>query len=279
MADTQSWEESVIKKISKKEKVTYLGSNHPQGLSIFQQPNYQVYEFTPNQKLDGDRRYFVAGPEWSVMQQLSLLKVEHDMLGARLGYLVTFEEFWEIWEKGGVRFINRTGTPGLLTNYPSSDRTNPDESVTPGWRKDVETRPGFQEWKNPNERANPKIRIIEYWPDRSQKDVSYVLMGCDRDIIQAILAMEWEGNGRTGEVGKSKPLGFRCKGQPQIILYFVEDDEDVERGWDAIDGEISFRIMDKSTYPDSPLPKLEKNDLKAIATKIHEIFEIGRAHV
>lgn len=272
MVDTQTWEESVINKISEEEKVTYLGRNHPEGLSIFDQPGYRVYEFTPNKKLDGDRRYLVAGPEWSVMQQLSLLKTEHDILGDRLGYLFSFEEFWEIWEKGGLRFINRTGTPGLQTNYPSSDRTNPDDSVTPGWRKDSETRPGFQEWKNPNEKANPKARIIEYWQNRSQRDISYILMGSDRDIIQQILSMEWEGGGAANEINKGKPVGFRCKGQPLVTLYFLEDDEDVEPGWDPIDGEISFRIMDKTTDPDSPLPKLEKADLAKIAEKIHEIF-------
>lgn len=272
MVNTENWEKTVIRKISEEEKITYLGRNHPQGLTIFQQPNYRVYEFSPNKKLDGDRRYLVSGPEWSVMQQLSLLKTQHDLLGDRLGYLFTFEEFWDIWERGGKRFINRTGTPGLKTNYPSSDRNNPDESVTPEWRKDSETRPGFKEWKNPNEKANPKIRIIEYWPDRSRETTSYLLMGSDSQIIQQILSMEWEGGETANINGKDKPIGFRSKGQPRIVLYFVEDDEDVESGWDAIDGEISFRIMDKSTYPDSPLPKLETIDLKAIANKIHEIF-------
>ena len=167
MVDTGKWEDAVFKAVAEREKITYLESKHPDNLRLFEQPNWEVWEMTPNQLLDGYRRYLLAGPQWSIMLQSSIVKTLHDLLGDRLGYLLTFEKFWEIWEKGGNKFLNRTGTPGLKTNFPRTERRNSDGSVTPAWRSDVETRPGYLEWKNPNPRANPKVTIIEYWSDRS----------------------------------------------------------------------------------------------------------------
>ena len=272
MVKTQKWEDALFKAVAEREKITYLGSKHPDNLRLFEQPNWEVWEMTPNQRLDADRRYLLAGPQWSIMLQSSIIKTLHDLLGDRLGYLLTFEEFWEIWEKGGNKFINRTGTRGLQSNFPRTDRRNPDGSVTPAWRKNVETRPGFQEWKNPNDKANPKIRVIEYWPERSAKLDSYLLMGSDRDIIYWMMAIEYLGGEVVADVGRGDRGVFRCKNQPKVTLYFLEDKQDVEPGWDAIDGEVSFRIMDKTSDPDSNLPQIDVQDLKDLAKKIHEIF-------
>lgn len=58
----------------------------------------QVYEFSPNKDLDQKRRYYLAGPEWSILQHSSLLKAGHDILGDRLGFTIDFEKWFEDFE-------------------------------------------------------------------------------------------------------------------------------------------------------------------------------------
>jgi hypothetical protein len=274
MAKNKKWEDLVLESIANKMDPTYLGPSQPR-VGMEDQPNFKVYEFSPNRKLDGEERDLVTGPEWSIMQQVSQIKVMHDLLGRRLGYNFTFENWFKDWQEGFKWGINRTGSDkSLKTNYPISDVTRGGATV-PGWRADKSQRPAYLEWKNPNDKANPNYRVIEYFPNRSIDNDSIVLTGSDAQIIQQILQIEYEGGGTTtldeeGFVGGW--YGVRT-GQPEILLSFWEDLEDVEVGYHRVKGRIRFRIMDKSDDPDSPLSPLTWNNIAHYQDKIFEQFQ------
>lgn len=56
------------------------------------------------------------------------------------------------------------------------------------------------------------------------------------------------------------------KYKPQIKLYFLEDAEDVDAGYSPVDGEISFRLMNKDVN------NMSMSELETIANKIKNLF-------
>lgn len=265
----KKWEDLVIEQVANKFEPTFLGVDQPR-VGLEEQPNFKVYEFSPNRKLDGDQRYLLAGPEWQIMLQTSLLKVGHDILGDRLGFNFTFEDWFSDWAEGFKWGINRTGNKaGITTNYPI--RKTGDKE---GWREDIETRPVYLEWKNPNPKLNKNYRVIEYFSTGKDGE-SVVFHGSDRDIAQQIVNWEWQksGSGSSDVMGKGGYV--RRRGQPQIVLWFLEDMADVEPGYDQVEGRISFRIMDKTDDPERDLPKLTTADMQQWGNKIKELFLPG----
>ncbi len=274
-----SWEQQILNQIQEEERATYLGQNHPE-LDPDEHPNFKVFEFSPNRHLDGDKRYYLSGPDWSIMQQASHVKALHDLLANRLGYGFTFKDWWKQWEAGFTFGINRTGTTGLKTNYPFKKVGN-----IPGWRTDKTTRPGYLEWKSPNAKANPYYRVIEYWPDRSETDKSYVLSGSDIQIIQQILNIEYSGQSEAvasdgSETMKTGGLIQRA-GRPQIVLLFLEDYQDIEPGYEQVKGRVSFRLMNKAEISSDEGSTLTVSDLKQYLAVIKREFwiELGRGYV
>lgn len=269
---SKKWEDLTLEKVANKFEPTYLGIDQPR-VGLEDQPNFKVYEFSPNRKLDGNNRYLLAGPEWSIMQQSSMLKAEHDLLADRIGFGYTFEDWFQDWSEGFRWGINRTGTTGMRTNYPIRSNTEGDDTV-PGWREDRETRPAYLEWRNPNPNLNKGYHVIEYWRNRSV-DKSIVLVGSYAQIAQQILQIEYEGGGTAGGESEDKPLGGflgEYSGTPLVSLYFNEKEEDVEEGYARIQGKVRFRLVGKSADPDSLLPKLTGADVKQLALRIQQAF-------
>ena len=192
----QKWNKETTRRIWELDKAIEVPSNQQNIKNPYILPYEQVWEYSPAQGLDERYGYplQVAGTEFAIQLQISLGKFLHDLLGRRLGYLVRFEDFWEQWsEKSFEWVLNRTGTPQMQTNYPFRDVTVGDRKI-PGWRSDRKTRPAYLEWLNPNKKANPYYRIIEYWPNKSEIETSFVLIGSDSQIIQHIVTIEYQGN-------------------------------------------------------------------------------------
>ena len=63
------------------------------------------------------------------------------------------------------------------------------------------------------------------------------------------------------------------KFQPQIFLHFLEDGNDVSEGYAAVTGEISFRVMNKTSET------LTNNDLKTYANRIKTSFTANNGFI
>lgn len=170
------------------------------------------------------------------------------------GANIDFDQWFELYRNGFLDFQeNRNRGNFQLTGENQWGRL-----------KDAETRPRWEEWTTSFQRADLGFRTGEYWPDYSQESNSFVISGTDLMLIDQVLQIEHQqSKGVAGGKGNSAawpPL----KGQPQIKLYFLSAD--------GSESETSFRIVTKSDDPKSPLPKIDKSDLRNYATKIKELF-------
>ncbi|MEB3281120.1 MAG: hypothetical protein VKK42_19565 [Lyngbya sp.] len=222
MSKEGRWRDSLYTKMAQEEAVTYLPGGKQTTTPPHEQPNYDVFAITLQEKKDKDRPLIITGNEITIPTQISLLKAV-DMWAEHRGINLTFEDFWKYWEEGFSFAINRAGTPGLITNYPINDRPNKDGITTPGFRKDRDERPGYLEFKNPNIKNNPLFKTIEYWPNRSLNE-SYLLIGSDRDIINQIIQLEHRGTTGEGE-GEAFRISndsYRRIGHPEIFIKFYQ---------------------------------------------------------
>lgn len=63
------------------------------------------------------------------------------------------------------------------------------------------------------------------------------------------------------------------RGHPKVLLFFMEDSQDVEFGYKPIRGEITFRLMDETTT------SIAQTRVNAIANKIRSEFAVGSGYV
>ena len=179
-----------------------------------------------------------------VKKQIEQAVATYELLGNRSS--VNFDEWFEKWKQGFPAAIENRA----LGNYGlTGDRK---------WRDDASKRPRWREWGK-----EAGIIAGEYWRDRSNEDTSIPLIGTSEQLIQHIIQIEYEGGGTSASKNKngSWPL---LRGQPQIKFYFLGDNK--------ASAEISLRIMSKTDDLKSPLPKIDKSDLRAYARRIKEEF-------
>lgn len=77
------------------------------------------------------------------------------------------------------------------------------------------------------------------------------------------------------EASSARDLNYRVlrRTRPMIMLYFVEDAEDVEKGYDPVAGEISFRLMNETTTT------FTEANAKTIANKIKTLFGASKGFI
>ncbi|NES64139.1 MAG: hypothetical protein F6K24_02170 [Okeania sp. SIO2D1] len=237
-----------------------LSDNNPDEL-----PNFEVWKYSSSERLDepyGNHPKYLSGTAQFVAVQASAIKALHDELSLRLGYAVTFEEWFEEWQLGFKNLINRSGSDASLkTNYPRQDTSDRE-----GWRTDPESRPQYLVWRLP--KANRKFRVIEYFPlGKSEPTNSIVCSGSDVQIINQIINYEW-GSREAEENENFFPTNISNRhGYPIIRLHFKENPS-VARiaGRNPVVGWMTFRVMQE--------PKeLTVSDLRRWQDKIEEHFK------
>lgn len=191
----------------------------------------------------------LAGTPAELRQIIQIVQATRRLTGAN----IDFDQWFELWRNGFLDFTeNRTFGNFQIVGEAQWARF-----------KDPETRPRWREWSNSIQRADYGFRVGEYWPNASETN-SILLSGTDLQLINHVIQIEYEGGGtKIAEKSNSKHLPS-FKGQPLIKLYFL--------GIDGGEAETSFRIMDKSDDPKSPLTKIDKPDLRVYAARIKEHF-------
>jgi hypothetical protein len=211
---------------------------------------YRVVQVKPNRKQDNEI-YSLSGREEDIAANGSLFLALYDLAERDR---IDFDEWFTQWELGFplLNAYRELGNYQLVGNTP--------------WR-DFNKRPRFRDW-TPPELKNLGYRTIEYWRDRSDESKSVVLSGLPADLIRHIIQLEYTGKGATSEESNEIIGGGEIKrrGKPQIKIYFKEDEEEVEPGYQPIKSEITFRLMGKT---DTTISKADLNQYKA---KIENIF-------
>ncbi|MEM1170606.1 MAG: hypothetical protein AAGJ08_16370 [Cyanobacteria bacterium P01_H01_bin.35] len=257
MAKQETWEQQILKELSERNKATVINGSTGTG-DIYERASFDLYEFTPNKNLDQKERYYLAGPEWSILQQSSLLKAQHDMLGDRLGYTIDFEKWFDDFE-----YEFQKNLPS--TKQPAASKLKP-------WGKDVANRPKKLNLLTKEQARERGYMVIRFWRDRTIESNSEVLAGPYLLLMQLLLDRMKESLVAANNIPYIPPDKIMRRTQPRVFLHFLEDVADVEPSFSPVAGEISFRLMDKSDDPESPLPKITKADLNQLAKKIKASF-------
>lgn len=259
--------EQTYRIMAQQRAVTVINGTTNQTRRIDEQPNFDVYRVRLPES-PANEPILISGSDQHIALQLSQLNAENQLLKYKLGQL-TFEEWFSLWEVGFDKLPTRPET-----NYPAAGQN--------AWRKKLDSRPKFRRWSNPNKKAkiNSQIKVIEYWPDRSETSKSYVLSGTDWQLMQQILGIHYYGGSSTQQSPRSQIFSGTnsFKGLPKIKLFFIEDPETVDAAYPPIRAELSFRILGKTERWDlvdqgkTNLEKLRGTDVKQIATRIVENF-------
>ncbi|MEG3955242.1 hypothetical protein [Microcoleus sp. herbarium2] len=213
-----------------------------------QERGWRLVDLHPNR--DHKEEYYrLAGTPAELRILLQIARVTREITGRH----INFEEWFELWENGFPGFRENR----IITNFSLTGKDP--------WRGKPENKPKFKEWTTPQQRLDYGFRVIEYWRVRSAESDSIVLAGTDLQLINHVIQIEYEGGGAGANksLNRTWPL---LKGQPEIKLYFL--------GEGKASGEISFRIMDRSDDPKSPLPSIGKADLAKYARLIKDNFAL-----
>ncbi|NET46200.1 hypothetical protein [Okeania sp. SIO2B3] len=229
MANQETWERQILNSLKRIRKTTIAGSLGGSE-DINDRTTWELYEFTPNRDLDQKQRHYLAGPEWSIIQQSSLLKAGHDIFGDRLGFTIDFEEWFEDFEYE------------FQKNLPSTKK--PATSKLKPWGKEVANRPKKLNLLTKEQARKQGYMVIRFWKDRTVENDSKVLAGTYIELRQQLLGIMQTQNVEVEVYGiPVTTYQERFRFLPQILLYFLEDSEDLDPNFGAVDGTISFRIM------------------------------------
>lgn len=278
----ERWQKDALNNAASADSITNIDNKDfnaaGKGKKLSELPNFKVFEFSPNEVLDELTRYQIAGPDWAIQMQSSLIKAIHDIFANRLGF-VRFEDWFEAWAEGFPAYKERA-KGALLSNFPATTKTDQSGNQIEGWRKDIETRPAYIEWQlpgNKSQKVKNHFKIIEYFPDKSNKAESYIFTGSDMMLVQQIINFHNQKSGGVGGEDVSNAGMVRLTGKPEILLVFKEKQEDVEPGWYPLRAEIKFRLINYTDDPiiaqkNNSLKLLDNNNLKFYANKIKELF-------
>lgn len=269
------WLRLISKSITESKLVTKRKDPKNRVWEFEKTPNYRTWEIHPSQKLGKGKPYYISGTDASVMQQGSLIKALHEILGDRLGYTIDFNNWFEDFS---LEFKKNPISNQFREGARPNDVKDEDLKY---WGVTKDERPKFK-WieprENPTEREMTEFHqlgysVIKFWKNRSKKDDFIFVSGTLTEIRNRLIdVMQTVSIGGTGNETGYKAETISFVGLPKVVLYFREAKEDVEDGYPPIESRISFRIINKTDNPNSDLPKLTKADIRALATKIDTIF-------
>ncbi len=232
MAGQETWEKQILKELSERNKATVIGGNVGSG-DIYERASFDLYEFTPNKDLDQKSRVYLAGPEWSILQQSSLLQAGHDILGDRLGFTIDFEKWFNDFEYE------------FQKDLPSSKRIG--SSKLKPWGKEVKYRPKKLNLLTKEQAREKGYMIIRFWKDREVEDDSEVFAGTYSELRRRLI-----DEMRTQEVfadaapQRETPI---VSGHPQVSLHFSARTRLPNKS-NPTRLQISWRLMDKVEHAD-----------------------------
>lgn len=276
--NTDGWKKIAIEQIKKNRKVTAYRGLDTSEVPYKDSSNYKVFENSPNLELDQGQTYLISGTESQIMLQSSLIKALHDILGNRLGYSINFDEWFEDFELE-FKIDPRTGRSRIPV------RTEAEILKFTYWGGSKDERPKFEYLDIPDERRRTKedekllwYRVIRFWKNRNLINDFYVLAGTPTELREQIFYL-MNGGGTPEASGSANIMTgggvVKRKGRPQIVLWFKELREDVEPGFEAVYGRVTFRLMDKTDDPVVTGQQITWADLENYAQKIKTLFPSG----
>lgn len=271
-----NWQRDLVDGIKESYQVTELNKPTVKPVSRKHAANYNTFELSTHLKLDVGNTDLISGTESSIMQQASLLKAIHNILGRRLGFLVDFD----IW----FQDFSREFKVNPLTGMPRFPVENPDKLTY--WGKDRDSRPKF-EWIHPKNIQEPTTDdelffrqcgyfVIKFWRNRNElEDFDFVAGSLPEIRDQLIRKME-KSSGEGDETGDRQISESKLlSGFPSIHIKFwqVNPVPGKRTRYDSIP---SITLVGWGESVEDNLPTtLSITDLKQFKRKIEELFYPG----
>ena len=271
--DFDKFEREISKEVNKREAPTYI-EGKPLSANLEDRSYFDVYQLDFG-RLDDEPPLVIVGNDAQIALQASVLRAVDQLLTIRGLGPFKFQVWAKEFENGFGEF---EGSPEL-----KKMRT---KQVWPGVNK--ENRPKIVELPPSNQLKSGKVtskpgevksdwdfRVIQFFPNRKDKNYWIIFTGSYREIAQQII--NWwnqkEGGGTVGAAPRLTSDISQLSKHPYIDLFFKEEPSS-GRGSTQLVSEISFRLMDKIEYegllPNSSI--LTIGDIKQYAKSIERIF-------
>lgn len=268
------FERAVTKEVQKREAPTWIDGK-PISPNLEARSYFDVYTLDFG-RLDHEPPLILAGNDAQIALQASVMRALDQLLVVRGVGPFNFQ----VWAK---QFEN--GFPAFNGPELQKMRNKKDKEVWPGVK--FENRPkiielqsekkysGNKRLSEPNKLSDFDFRLIQFFPNRSNRNYWLLFSGSYREIAAQII--NW-WNQKSGDIDTgAKPRLTSDISQlsrhPYISLYFRESSRS-GRGGTQLETEISFRLMDKQEYegliPNASLISLA--DIKRYAGAVARIF-------
>ncbi|TAE66791.1 MAG: hypothetical protein EAZ86_19330 [Oscillatoriales cyanobacterium] len=233
------FERKITEEINKREAPTFV-EGKPIPINMEERSFFDVYELDFG-RLDDEPPLVIVGNDAQIALQASLLRALDQMLTSRgLGFF----NFWE-WAK---RF--EVGFEGFDSPELKKMRGGKNKEVWPGVKR--EDRPLIRELKPSDVLGDIDFKLVQFFPNRSEKEEWKIFTGSYREISQQIIIWWNQKEAGAGSGGVASRLTSdisQLSKHPYISLYFRELPNSAgSRGGTQLESEISFRLMDMVEY-------------------------------
>jgi hypothetical protein len=215
-----------------------------------QMSGLRIIEFIPrrNRKWVFHR---LAGTPTELRVMMQTVQATRQATGAN----IDFDQWFDLFRNGFLDFQQNRN----FGNFQIFSGENQWERI-----KDPEMRPRWEEWTTSFQRADFGFRAGQYWPNYSERNISFPISGTDLQLIDQVMQIEHLQLKSARSVAGKRIEGPGFKGLPKIKFYFLAPNGD--------ESETSFRIVNKTDDPKIPLPKIQKSDLQLYAQRIKDEF-------
>ncbi len=276
-SDFDRFEKAITKEVNKREAPTYI-EGKPLSGNLEDRSYFDVYQLDFG-RLDDEPPLVIVGNDAQIALQASVLRAIDQLLGERGLGPFNFRIWAKEFEDG---FPDFQGSPEL--------KKMRSKEVWPGVKKD--DRPKITELAPSSQLKSGKVankasriksdwdfRVIQFFPNRSNKNDWKIFTGSYREIAQQII--NWwnqkEGGGGSGATPRLTSDISQLSKHPYISLYFREIPTSGRVGT-PLESEISFRLMNQIEY-EGLIPEksvISIGDIKRYAKAIEGIFNSNK---
>lgn len=260
-SDFDKFERKITEEVNKREAPTYI-SGKVTSANLEARSYFDVYQLDFG-RLDDELPLVIAGNDGQIALQASLLRALDQLLVVRGIAPFNFQVWAKEFESG-------------FSSFPGSNELKKMriKEVWPGVTK--ENRPRIVELKSASVNTDGwDFRVVQFFPDRSDKENWNIFTGSYREIAQQII--NWwnqkEGGGGGGVSSRLTSDISQLSKHPYISLYFKEIPASGRTGT-PLESEISFRLMEEIEYEGLIPGKsvISIGDIKRYAKTIERIF-------
>lgn len=275
-SDFDRFEREITNEVNKREAPTYI-EGRPISGNLEDRSYFDVYQLDFG-RLDDEPPLIIVGNDAQIAMQASLLRAIDQLLGVRGLGPFNFRIWAKEFEDGFPEFQGSVELKKMRTKevWPGIKKENRPKIIELAPRKQLKS--GKVASKPGEIKSDWDFRVVQFLPDRENKNDWKIFTGSYREIAQQII--NWwnqkEGGGGGAMPRLTSDISQLSK-HPYISLYFREVPTSGRVGT-PLESEISFRLMDQIEYEGLIPGKsvISIGDIKRYAKSVEKIFNFDK---